>query len=78
MGTNVIKKQAIAKNEQLLILLQSMVAIYVNLLLSDMLESDKVGTIYFMIIGLLVALNANLIHFPKDGLVQASEDADSK
>jgi hypothetical protein len=43
-----------------------------------MLESDKVGTIYFMIIGLLVALNANLIHFPKDGLVQASEDADSK
>lgn len=62
----------------ILILLQSMVAIYVNLLLSDMLESDKVGTIYFMIIGLLVALNANLIHFPKDGLVQASEDADSE
>jgi len=62
----------------ILILLQSMVAIYVNLLLSDMLESDKVGTIYFMIIGLLVALNANLIHFPKDGLVQASEDPDSE
>lgn len=61
----------------ILILLQSMVAIYVNLLLSDMLESDKVGTIYFMIIGLLVALNAHLISFPKDGIVNASASEDA-
>jgi O-antigen ligase len=35
-----------------LILTQSMMAIYINLLLSDMLESDKVGPFFYLIIAL--------------------------
>lgn len=48
-----------------LILLQSMVAIYVCLLLNDMLESDKVGTLFFLLIGLLTAIKFSRITFAK-------------
>lgn len=48
-----------------LVLMQSMLAIYVCLLLNDMLESDKVGTFFFMIIGLLLAIKFSRISFSK-------------
>jgi O-antigen ligase len=56
-----------------LILLQSMMAIYINLLLSDMLETDKVGPFFFMIIGLLLAFQTKMVLFSKSSAV-ALED----
>jgi len=40
-----------------MVLLVVIAMVYVNLLLSDLLESDKVGPFYYMSIGLLVALD---------------------
>lgn len=53
------------EKQTVLILIQSMLAIYVCLLLNDMLETDKVGTFFFMIIGLFIAMKFSLISFSK-------------
>lgn len=44
-----------------LILTQSMMAIYINLLLSDMLESDKVGPFFYLIIGLMALFQYKIL-----------------
>jgi len=44
-----------------LILTQSMMAVYINLLLSDMLESDKVGPFFYLIIGLFALFQYRIL-----------------
>jgi hypothetical protein len=50
-----------------MILLLVMFSIIINLLLSDMLESDKVGPFFFMIIALLVLLDLGVLSMKPDG-----------
>jgi O-antigen ligase len=48
----------------LMAILQSMMLIYLSLTLNDMLESDKVGTLYFMNISLLLAISTMKLFKP--------------
>jgi len=46
-----------ARKRLVMALLLSLVIIYINLMLSDLLEADKVGTLFFLNVGLLVNLD---------------------
>ena len=50
-----------------MILLLVMFSIIINLLLSDMLESDKVGPFFFMIIALLALLDLGVLSMEPNG-----------
>jgi O-antigen ligase len=48
-----------------MILMQCMLSLYVNLLLSDMLESDKVGPFFYLTVALLAMISIRSIEFKK-------------
>ena len=50
-----------ADKHAVMILLLVMFSVIINLLLSDMLESDKVGPFFFMVISLLVLFDLSIV-----------------
>lgn len=64
-GNNIYRNKSGIEKQTALVLLQSMFSIYVCLLLNDMLETDKIGSFFFLIIGLFLSLSLSRISFSK-------------
>jgi O-antigen ligase len=60
-GSSLYQSLPTEESRTVLILSQSLMAVYVNLMLSDMLESDKVGPFFFLIIALFTLFKMKLL-----------------
>jgi O-antigen ligase len=62
-----IKMQSAADKRAVMILMLVMFSIIINLLLSDMIESDKVGPFFFMLLALLVLFDIGVLSMEPKG-----------
>jgi O-antigen ligase len=61
-----VKMRSAADRRAVMILMLVMFSIIINLLLSDMLESDKVGPFFFMLFALLILFDIGALSMESD------------